>query len=214
MKMRVVNSRQSYAAVVLIAVMAASVAYVMASRTSHVVSYEKSDRVLKHGELPNQQKPDREVVATYKPAQTYYPKAITISRLGMAARIIDVGKTGTGDIESPANIYDVGWVRTTSLPSASTGFMALVGYVKGNNQDGIFAQLSQLRQGDGIIIESGDGKISSFLVLSSKDVASSDSLANTLLAPKQDAEFELRLTSITGPFEKPSLRRLVTAKRQ
>lgn len=209
------KKRLPYIIVVVVAVCIGATVYLLSVNKSHEVALEKSARALKLGELPSENKPDREAIANHAPVDDAYPKTLFISRLGLAARIIDVGISNNHDLESPANIFDVGWLRTSSKVNDPEGFMLLVGYKKGKLFDGAFSKLADLNKGDGILIETTDNKKTSFVVTSVKEIPTSEPLSNTVLAsPTDKAIFELRMLVTSGPFEKPASRQLVFARRQ
>lgn len=87
------------------------------------------------------------------------PRYISIPTLGIKnARIFGVGVTKDNQLDAPKNIFDVAWYKKSALPGSGQGAVLLDAHNGGVTKDGIFARLKELKQGDTLTIERGDGK--------------------------------------------------------
>ncbi len=87
------------------------------------------------------------------------PRFLSIEDLGIInARIVEVGQKNDGEIDTPHNIYDVGWYNGSgsALPGQS-GTVVMDGH-GGSMGNGIFNHLPSIRPGAKIVIEMGDEK--------------------------------------------------------
>ena len=208
-----------YLGVVLLSLSAALFVYQYVYKNQvHVVDYSSSDRALKDNELPNEQKPTVQEVIAYKTDNPLYPKKLVISRLGFSARVIPLGIDKNKRIEAPANIHDIGWLKSSSTPLAQEGFTVLDGHVQGRSAEGVFKNLDKLAIGEGVQIETNNGTQISFTVSSRRVIDFDEPAEKSLLAPPKNGVFELRLITCAGSFNKQNntydKRLLVTAVRQ
>lgn len=95
-----------------------------------------------------------------------HPRYISIPALGiMKARVQSVGLTNTRAIDTPKNISDTGWFKESALPGQGYGTVVIDGHNGGVTRDGVFAGLDKLKDGDEIVIERGDGKKFTYVVV-------------------------------------------------
>ncbi len=206
-----------YIGLVVLSIGVAMLVYTVQS-TNGVVSYGDAVRPLKDTEVPNEQKPTTQEVQAHTNKDARAPQRVSISKLGILARVIPIGTDKKGKIESPANIFDIGWLQTSSPFTASEGYAVLDGHVQGLTKKGVFAELESLSVGDGIIVELADGTKVAFSVEDKKIIAYDESPQVTLLAPPKPGVFELRLITCSGNYSTESRtydkRLVVTAKKQ
>lgn len=84
------------------------------------------------------------------------PRLLKISRLGIQARIGEVGAASSGEPAPTSNIFDVGWLNSSALPGepGPNGTAALLnGHVAGATKAGAFSGLDRLQPGDLITID-------------------------------------------------------------
>ena len=87
------------------------------------------------------------------------PRYISIPTLGIEKiRVLSVGLTSTKMLDVPKNINDTAWYNASATPGNGHGAVVIDGHNGGVTRDGVFAKLSNLKQGDTITIERGDGK--------------------------------------------------------
>lgn len=94
----------------------------------------------------------------HKVASTY-PRYLSIENLNVSnARVHAMGITGTGELDTPMNIFDIGWHQESALPGEGGGALLMGGHNGGPTKDGVFKKLPDLKTGSSIVIERGDGK--------------------------------------------------------
>ena len=127
-------------------------------------------------------------------AEAAIPVRIEIIAIDLEAPILPLGvASGTGQMEVPENVDDVGWYRHGSAPGGP-GSAVLAAHVDlAGEGPGVFFHLDRLKAGDRINVDFDDGTTSTFVV----------SLAERV--PKG----ELNLASVFSPVGQP-LVRLVT----
>lgn len=154
---------------------------------------------------------------------TKHPRYISIPSLGVdKARVQSVGLTQYKTLAMPKNILDAGWYKESAFPGQGYGAVLLDGHSDGVSRDGIFAKLSELKNGDEIIIERGDGKKLTYTVVENQTESIKD--ANTtgmqrLLTPYDETAEGLGIIATTGKwiprdkvFDKRVLIRAVVAE--
>lgn len=115
-----------------------------------------------NGGLPAEgSKPD---VNSYKVAAAL-PRVITIEKLGIKARTLSLSLDKDDILKAPSNIYDTGWYNGSAKPGED-GAMVIDGHVSGPTQKGVFYNIKNLKAGDVIKVERGDGKTYSYKVTS------------------------------------------------
>ncbi len=85
------------------------------------------------------------------------PRFINIEKLGVHSRVKRMGLTKDGALEAPNNIYDAGWYEGSAKPGDPKGATLIDGHVYGPSKSAIFSRLDELKDGDVIDIERGDG---------------------------------------------------------
>ncbi len=92
------------------------------------------------------------------------PRYLSIEKLNVNnARILPMGTTEDGAMDTPYNIFDVGWYTGSSAPGTG-GTTVIDGHNGGPNIEGVFKHLPELSAGDKITIEMGDGTIYTYVV--------------------------------------------------
>ena len=130
------------------------------------------------------------------------PRYLSIERLGISnARIIEVGVKSTGELGTPNNIFDVGWYDASGKPGQG-GTLVIDGHNGGPHVHGVFKELPNLRNGDIIVVERGDGEFFKYRVVENITVALVDSdmyMATALRTPEAGKE-SVTLISCTGDW--------------
>jgi LPXTG-site transpeptidase (sortase) family protein len=112
---------------------------------------------------PSEEIVSAEVLANYHVAAEL-PRYLKIPRLQVNARIMRQEVKASGEMSAPNNIADAGWYDSSSNPG-DDGAVLINGHVNGATKSGVFHRLGNLREGDTIQIERGDGKIFSYKVI-------------------------------------------------
>ncbi len=131
------------------------------------------------------------------------PRAIYIERLGVKSKVIRVGVTDTNAMDVPKSIYEVGWYDGSVKPG-ETGAVVMNGHVSGPTKDGVFHGLKQLKAGENIVIEKGDGTKLTYNVNRVKEVAVKDVDMTELLVADPGVK-SLNLITCGGLFDKDAL---------
>lgn len=84
------------------------------------------------------------------------PERISIPAIGIEAAVQHLGTAKDGTMAVPENIKEVSWFEPGYRPGQN-GRAVIAGHVDGMDGPAVFWDLSQLRQGDRIIVE-GEGK--------------------------------------------------------
>ncbi len=93
------------------------------------------------------------------------PRYVSIPSLGITkARVVTVGLTADNLLDTPKNINDTAWFDKSAKPGSGRGAVVIDGHNGGMTKNGVFVKLSELKQGDEIILERGDGQKISYLV--------------------------------------------------
>lgn len=131
-----------------------------------------------------------------------HPRFLSIPSINLdKARIQSVGMTNKNVLEMPGNIHDVGWYKKSSYPGQGYEVVLLDGHSYGSKSNGPFANLSELKEGETIIVERGDGKLFRYKVTDitqeSSNVANTDGIKR-LLQPVNDDKEALGIISPSG----------------
>ncbi len=130
------------------------------------------------------------------------PRYLTIDRLNIRnRRILPMGVNARGELDTPRNIFDVGWYEGSSKPGQG-GTLIIDGHNGGPTKHGVFKNLPSLQAGDIVKIERGDGTIFSYKVVESKTIPLSE--ANTYMStasssPERGKE-SVTIISCTGEW--------------
>lgn len=130
------------------------------------------------------------------------PRYLSIEKLGAVnARVLPMGINQKGELGTPNNIFDVGWYVDSGKPGQG-GTMVIDGHNGGPHVHGIFKKLPELKEGDIIKIERGDGQVFKYKVVENTEVSLSDSNAYMSVAstsPMPGIE-SVTLISCTGEW--------------
>ena len=85
-------------------------------------------------------------------------RLLTITKIGVKARVIRVGVNSFNVMKTPGNIFDVGWYDSSAKPGEN-GTVVINGHVSGPTKHGVFYDIGKLSKGDKISIERGDHKV-------------------------------------------------------
>ena len=161
---------------------------------------EGSERVVVEaqdtGEELIEVKPTEEEVREYTVAPER-PRYLSISRLGITnARILPMGVNAKGELDTPQNIFDVGWYESSGLPGQG-GTMVIDGHNGGPHVHGVFKELPILANGDLIQVERGDGTIFKYQVVENNTVPLSEADQYMYTAAKSPEVGKESITLIT-----------------
>ena len=167
---------------------------------------EGSERVVAEGQSQEEEElievpPTENEVYEYRVAPNQ-PRYLTIERLGIRnARILVMGINDKGELDTPRNIFDVGWYENSGRPGEGRTMM-IDGHNGGPHVHGVFKDLPSLVIGDVIKVERGDGEVFRYQVVENKSVplAESDSyMAEAAKSPERGKE-SITLITCTGEW--------------
>lgn len=95
------------------------------------------------------------------------PVRLTIPKINVDSNIQNMGLTSSGNLEAPTTNTDAGWYKYGSRPG-NKGNAVIDGHFGLGNIKAIFSQLGTLQKGDEITVTDDLGKVSSFVVRTSK----------------------------------------------
>jgi hypothetical protein len=145
---------------------------------------------------PSTIKPSLSAVATYTVAPSL-PRYLIIPKLGVDARILSVGVSKSGAIETPENVYDTAWYKQSAQPG-QPGAMLIDGHVSSWTTRGVFYGLKTLVAGDKIEIQRGDGTVFMYKVVRTQVYNTANVDMTAALAPVVAGHPGLNLITCTG----------------
>ena len=131
-----------------------------------------------------------------------YPAYITIDALHAIGRqVIPIGVTANGSLDTPRNVYQIGWYKYSSAPGEG-GTLVLDGHNGGPNVEGILKHLPDVAIGEHIYIENADGESFSYRVVENISVplAESDAYMRTAFSSPVPGQESLTIITCTGEW--------------
>lgn len=156
----------------------------------------------KNSEGKDETKVSDDAIAKYKVAADL-PRVISIEKLGVKARVLQMSVNSDGSMQSPVNIFDAGWY-TGSVKPGQLGASIIIGHASGTTSGGVFNKLETLNAGDTISVERGDGKILRYQVVKKQTVKLSDVDMNSFIRPADGVSEGLNLMTCAGEWIKNS----------
>ena len=143
-----------------------------------------------------EEEPTEEEVVEYTVAPDR-PRYLTIKRLGIInARILPMGVNNKGELDTPRNIFDVGWYEASGKPGQG-GAAIIDGHNGGPHVHGVFKDLPVLAKGDVITVERGDGVIYNYKVVENNSILLSEANAYMPTAARSPEVGKESVTLIT-----------------
>ena len=130
------------------------------------------------------------------------PRYLTIEKLGInKARILSMGINAKGELDTPRNIFDVGWYEGSGRPGQG-GTLIIDGHNGGPHVLGVFKNTPTLVNGDKIIVERGDGVIYKYSGVENVSVPLSEADAYMRVAARspETGKESVTLISCTGEW--------------
>lgn len=130
------------------------------------------------------------------------PRYLTIEKLGVAkSRVLPMGVNTKGELDTPNNIFDVGWYEGSGKPGQG-GTMVIDGHNGGPHVYGVFKNLPNLVEGDIIQVERGDGEVFKYKVVENVTVGLDESSKYMAVAAKspEHGKESVTLISCTGEW--------------
>lgn len=126
------------------------------------------------------------------------PRALYISKISVAARVLPMSLNPDNSIQAPINIFDSGWY-TGSVKPGEDGAMLIDGH---STTDGraLFGKLDTLVMGDTIELEKGDGAKLTYKVVYKETVNKDAVDMKKVLRPYGNAQRALNLITCSGAW--------------
>ena len=146
------------------------------------------------------------VPSTTKPTVTAFnkyvvapdlPRYLVIPRLGVEARVLQVGVTNTGALGTPPDIYDTAWYTGSAKPG-QPGATLIDGHVSSWTAHGVFYGLKTLAAGDNIQIIRGDGATLNYQVVKTQTYGAGNVDMQAAVTPVTAGKSGLNLITCTG----------------
>jgi sortase (surface protein transpeptidase) len=128
---------------------------------------------------------------------------ITIPRLGVLARVLQVGLTKDGAMATPSNVFDTAWYKQSAKPG-NPGATLIDGHVSSWTTNGVFYDIKNLKAGDTIGIERGDGKKLEYSVVKTMTYPANAVDMNSLMKPVTVGKSGLNLITCGGKYDSKS----------
>ena len=138
--------------------------------------------------------------APIPPRSSARPTVVSIPAVGLTARIVPVGLTGTGAIAVP-NPSVAGWYRLDPTPG-DDGPVVLVGHVDTIDGPAVFYRLTAVHVGDAVLVIRADGSRAHFIISRVTVVKKTAFPGRAVFAPTSGAD--IRLITCTGQFDPSS----------
>ena len=157
---------------------------------------ERSAAIVNEGTDLDETEPTDDEVKEYTVAPDR-PRYLTVEKLGVKnARILPMRVNTSGELDTPRNIFDVGWYEASGKPGQG-GTLMIDGHNGGPHVHGVFKNLPDLATGDIITVERGDGAIFNYKVVENKTVPLEDSDAYMSAAARSPEPGTESVTLIT-----------------
>jgi sortase (surface protein transpeptidase) len=127
-----------------------------------------------------------------------HPVAVSIPKLGVRSRLIDLGLDSDGEMEVPEDPADAGWFSGGPTPGA-LGPAVIAGHVTWDRTPGVFHRLGTMRRGDRVTVTRTDGKTAVFTVTRVAQFSKSRFPSRAVYGPIDHAG--LRLITCGGTYD-------------
>ena len=170
-----------------------------ANATHIAEEIDKANRGLPSS-MPATVKPDDSAFKNYRVAPDA-PRYIYIDKISVKAMVKPMNLTKDNVIEAPANVHDAGWFTQSAKPGQS-GAMVVDGHVANWATTSVFHNLKNLRTGDLITIERGDGAKLDYRVARAESYPANKVDMQSVLAPVNANKPGLNLITCDGKVVK------------
>ncbi|WP_425834098.1 class F sortase [Streptomyces fractus] len=119
--------------------------------------------------------PQERARPTQAPLPHSQPKNLTVTSIGVDAKLVPIGLAKDGSLGVPAKreLNTAGWYQGSASPG-EPGQAVLTGHVDSDKQRSIFFRLSELSKGDRLAVRRADGRTAHFTVDERKYVRTKD----------------------------------------
>ncbi|HUY84978.1 MAG TPA: class F sortase [Candidatus Dormibacteraeota bacterium] len=146
--------------------------------------------------VPSTAKPAASAFSQYTVAPDL-ARYIRIPKLGVDARVTQVGVTNSGALGTPDNINDTAWYNASAKPG-QPGATLIEGHVSSGTTAGVFYNLKALAPGDTIQVERGDGTVLNYQVVRTQAYAANNVDMQAAVTPVTAGRPGLNLITCNG----------------
>ena len=146
--------------------------------------------------VPSTTKPTGQSLSQYTVAPDL-PRYLKIPKLGVYARVLQVGLTKDGALGTPNNVYDTAWYTGSAKPG-QPGAMLIDGHVSSWTAHGVFYGIKTLAAGDSIQVVRGDGAVLNYQVVSTQVYPAGNVDMQAAVTPVTASKPGLNLITCTG----------------
>jgi LPXTG-site transpeptidase (sortase) family protein len=147
-------------------------------------------------DVPSTTKPAPKTYAAYSVAPDL-PKYIKIPKLGVSARVLQVGINSKGELGTPNNVFDAAWYTGSAKPG-QPGATLIDGHVSSWTTHGVFYGIKNLVAGDRIQIIKGDNTVLTYQVVQTQIVDADKVDMNATVNSIDKSKSGLNLITCTG----------------
>jgi LPXTG-site transpeptidase (sortase) family protein len=148
---------------------------------------------------PSTVKPTSASVANYVVGPNM-PRYLNIPELGVHARVLSLGILSNGALGTPNNVFDTGWYNESSLPG-QPGAMLIDGHVSSWTSHGVFYGIKNLKPGDTMQVQRGDGTLFTYKVVRSQTFSDNNVDMTSAVTPVTAGKPGLNLITCTGTLK-------------
>ena len=146
--------------------------------------------------VPSTTKPTATAISQYVVAADL-ARYLKIPKLGVDARVLQVGVTSSGALGTPNNVYDTAWYTGSAKPG-QPGATLIDGHVSSWTTNGVFYGLKTLVPGDTIQIVRGNGTVLNYQVVKTQVYPSNNVDMQAAITPITPGKSGLNLITCTG----------------
>jgi sortase (surface protein transpeptidase) len=129
------------------------------------------------------------------------PRTITIKKLGLRARVLQLGVLANGEMATPSNTNDTGWYTGSARPG-ERGAAIINGHVSGLTRGGVFLGIKKLTAGDKIAVTKGNGEILTYEVRATEAVPAGQLDMSKLFNVYEGKDEGLNLITCAGTYNR------------
>lgn len=135
------------------------------TQVAHAVASNNSES--QPTDAPSTDKPDTSAITSYAVAPTM-PRYFKMPQHGISkARVLPMAVDANNVLKSPGNVHDVGWYNASAQPG-NAGAMLLDAHVSSWTTNGVFYHIKDLKPGDTVSVERGDGTEFTYRIVKSQ----------------------------------------------
>lgn len=132
------------------------------------------------------------------------PVQLQVGAVGLDVPLDAVGVQDDGQMQIPEDADRAGWYRFGPAPGDDRGSTVISGHVDDRSGPGAFLALTDVAEGDEVVVEAADGSRTAYTVVSLRTVAKPELAVQEVF--RRDGDPVLQLITCTGPWS-PETRR-------